>query len=600
MIYAKRVYLSLFLGILIVYNLSCSLLFKDSDNKSKLNNLLSALVLLQTYEATVTVVGFMAQTDGKPIRDGRVEILNADGKAAYLAISQGNIREFTKCQTTNPASVDTTTQNGQFTITFKVTSANGSLGFKAIRHKNGTANQTQSCNNIANFLTEDYTLDVGTALWTINVKNNKDLDQLTVSEESGLKLTIKSVETVVRGTYNLQNPTLGESYCDGDFVNTFPEVLSGSIRGTKTITNSAQLQGTVTVESGATLVVSPGTVIFGNRGSSLFVLPGGKLIADGTATQPICWTSSQARGSRFPGDWGGIVLVGNAKTTRTSTTEGTTPINYGGGSNDADSSGTLRYNIIEFAGSEVAPGDELNSLSMYAVGSGTIVDYVQVHRSLDDGFEAWGGAVNLTHVVATGGLDDDYDFDEGYIGSLTYAISQKYPTTCGGSPSTDPHMFEMDGIDGGNFTADGCTNASNLAGRCTSPNINFVTGIGALISGGEGARFREGFRGTVSNTMLYNVLATNLVIGGGNPTTTPTINDTVYFQQGKTTPAAHTARATLTQVPIVSEGDVNGCGFGANKPDFTTNPALGLPASVGASGNGAGKWWENWTVYRAR
>jgi len=582
-----------------------ALLNNCAEEKKDNNNLLLGLALLasqQQYEATVTIVGYLQQPNGTTIRDGRIAIKNIDG-SEYLVAGQGDIQEFTKCQTSPaPNTVDPEKQDGQFTVTFKVNKESGSVQFSAVRHKDGTANNSASCSTIANFETKDYTTNVGTAKFTITVQNKEGTDQLVVSDENDLKVTIKSVTTVVKGTYNLKNPTVGENICDGKNFTGTPEVLEGTL-STKTISGAAQLKGTVTVPNGVTLTIQAGTVVFGNRGSSLFVLPGGKLITQGTKDKPVCFTSAQTPGSRFPGDWGGIVIVGKAKGTRSTQTEGTNPVTYGNGNDDNDNSGSLKYTIIEFAGNEVAPGDELNALSLYTVGSGTQIEYVQVHRGLDDGFEAWGGNLNMKYLVATGGLDDDYDLDEGFTGSIEYAIGHKYPASCGGSFSTDPHGFEMDGVHAS--PDNGCQ--TGPAQRCTNPSIKYFTMIGQNIAGGEAARLRDGFRGTISLSIFYNFGATNF-IGGGNTANHPnnqyTIENTVYGQSEKTIDinpqSTNNMQLTLISLPIVSEGNVPSCGFEADKPDYTTNPASGAPDTVGASGNNAGKWWEGWTVYRAR
>src|SRR5690606_35061751 len=115
-----------------------------------------------------------------------------------------------------------------------------------------------------------------------------------------------------------------------------------------------------------------------------------KLMAEGTAAEPIVFTSSRPIGERRPGDWGGIVILGNGVINRSAPVilEGTEnfpmPINYAGGSDNADNSGTLRYVRIEFAGHEVATNAELNSLTLAAVGSGTTIENVQVLAGLDD------------------------------------------------------------------------------------------------------------------------------------------------------------------------------------------------------------------------
>ena len=499
------------------------------------------------------------------------------------------------------------TDHGNFTVTFRVNAATGTLvgRVKSCTSCSTTANSTTGLTDYDSI--DKYTTDLGTFTVNLNLAatGGTDTNQVTLTNASGLTITVVSVNVSIKGKYNLVSPTLGENICDGKNVTSAGENLSGAISGNKSISGSANLSGTLTVESGATLTVTAGTVIFGNRGSSIFVKQGGKLIAEGTANNPICFTSAQSLGSRYPGDWGGIVLIGNGRTTRAtaSTTEGTIPITYGNGTNDADSSGSLKYVIIEFTGTEVAPGDELNGLSMYAVGSGTTIDYVQVHRGLDDSFEMWGGAVNLTHVVSTGAQDDDFDMDEGYAGSITYAVGQKYPASCGGSPSTDPHGIESDG------TNSGGTCSTGTAARCTNGTLSYMTMLGQGITSGEAARLREGNAQTLSNSVFYSFAgnSSGIVIVASNtssfPVTTSTINSTVYLQSGYTVATGggtDNSQKILSAAPVTSIGDVANCGFGASKPDFTTNTSSGAPSSVGASANNQGSWWSGWTVYRAR
>lgn len=564
------------------------------DDSSKKNALLgAAFVLSQQYEATVTVVGFLQETTGTPIRDGRISIAAGTSNDA-LTSGQGTIDEFTKCQTDNVSAVTTvgTTIDGQFTVTFKVKSASGNVAFSAVRSDVGTS--STSCSTIAGYTTSQYTKSVGSASFAVNVKNNKDKDQITVSGETGLKLTISSVETVVKGTYNLSSPTTGENICDGKNVTGTPETISGDISANKTISGSAQLSGTVFVKSGVTLTVEAGSVVFGNRGSSLFVLQGGKLVTKGTKTSPVCFTSSQAPGSRYPGDWGGIVLIGNAIGTRSSTTEGTSPQNYGSGTNDADSSGSLEYTIVEFAGNEVAPGDELNSFSLYTVGSGTKMEYLQAHRGLDDSFEMWGGKFTGKYWLATGGLDDDFDIDEGYQGTLQYLIGHKYPASCGGSPSTDPHGFEMDGINSGSGQG-----ACDSPKRCSSPTVSDYTVIGQQVTGGRSQRHREGLQGSFTNGVTYN-FATGITCqnDAGFPATASTFTNIKADKaaSGGTCDFTNVSSTAVTSLPITSQGSVaDACGFGASKPDYTSTIS-----GAGGGTSATGKWWADWTVYRAR
>ncbi|HET6837374.1 MAG TPA: hypothetical protein VFH24_04975, partial [Gemmatimonadales bacterium] len=174
------------------------------------------------------------------------------------------------------------------------------------------------------------------------------------------------------------------------------------------------LSGYIKVTNGAVLTIEPGTTIQGDAdvsGSSLWILRGSRIEANGTAAEPIVFTSEKAAGSRAPGDWGGIIIVGNGIINRNPgpggsiLTEGGVAgesENYAGGTNNADNSGTLRYVRIEFAGLDISggAGQELNGLSMYAVGSGTRLEYVEVMAGLDDSFEWFGGAVDGRYLVS--------------------------------------------------------------------------------------------------------------------------------------------------------------------------------------------------------
>lgn len=223
------------------------------------------------------------------------------------------------------------------------------------------------------------------------------------------------------------------------------DTLIGEITVNTTVTENTWLQGIVYVKPGVTLTINPGITIFGSPGGAvpdlvnlsnnkgtLLVERGGRLVANGTATSPIVWTSSQPNGSRNFGDWGGIVLYGRAPiTTRTGDTVNTYEAfsavvdarNLYGGSIANDNSGIIRYNRIEFAGGVVLTANqEVNGLTFSGVGSGTTVDFVEVLESGDDAFEFFGGTVNAKHLLSFSNKDDDFDFDEGYTGKLQFII----------------------------------------------------------------------------------------------------------------------------------------------------------------------------------
>ncbi|PGH39981.1 MAG: hypothetical protein CRN43_05800, partial [Candidatus Nephrothrix sp. EaCA] len=162
------------------------------------------------------------------------------------------------------------------------------------------------------------------------------------------------------------------------------------------------LKGFVYVEAGATLTIEAGSVVLGDKTTkgSLIVKPGGKLIAEGTAKSPIVFTSSAAKGARAAGDWGGVILLGKAPVNiNPATVEGENASTFGGNASD-DNSGTLKYVRIEFAGIAFQKDKEINGLTLGGVGSGTVLDYIQVSYSGDDSFEWFGGTVNAKHLIA--------------------------------------------------------------------------------------------------------------------------------------------------------------------------------------------------------
>lgn len=187
---------------------------------------------------------------------------------------------------------------------------------------------------------------------------------------------------------------------------------------------------------GAVLTIEPGVTVYGKQGTSLVIPTTGRLVAEGTKEQPIVFTSSKAAGSRAPGDWGGVVLLGLAPINVSggtekiegfpSTASGLTV--YGGNKADHDC-GSLKYARIEFAGYELAKDNELNGLTMGGCGTGTKIDYVQVHKGNDDGIEVFGGTVDLKHVVVSQVDDDGIDWDYGWVGRVQFAVIQQSKIT---------------------------------------------------------------------------------------------------------------------------------------------------------------------------
>ena len=288
------------------------------------------------------------------------------------------------------------------------------------------------------------------------------------------------------------------------------------------------LSGFVKVQPGVTLSIQAGTRIVGDTTvdpgtgkltavGSLWILRDANLVANGTAAEPIVFTSGFPVNSRKPGDWGGIVIIGKGTINRSGAailTEGSTAgqaENYAGGTDDGDNSGTLRYVRIEFAGYDISNGggQELNGLSSYAVGRGTTYEYIQVMSGLDDSFEWWGGAVDGRYLVSYESGDDHFDWSEGYRGRNQFLLAlqtQKLtPRTGSGVFATDPRLFEGDGCDPG---VSGCTVTATGASEPYSMPVfgNFTvagTGqLGGFPTDGNGIVVRRGSGGTFRNGMV--------------------------------------------------------------------------------------------------
>ncbi len=285
------------------------------------------------------------------------------------------------------------------------------------------------------------------------------------------------------------------------------------------------LKGFIHVANGATLTIEPGTIIrgdFGTLGSSLFILRGAKINAVGRADAPIVFTSSRTAGQRQPGDWGGLIMIGNAPIARTGvdvevegtgTSTGSTPgtnyrVNYSGGTIATDNSGELRYVRVEFAGFAPVLNNELNSFTFAAVGSGTKASFLQSMSGLDDSFEWFGGGFDLTNLVSYESGDDHFDMSEGFSGRLQYLIAFQSdvlaPRSGAGSVSSDPVGIENDGCPA---TAAGCTNGHNTQPFTTPVIANFtLVGTGNTATsgsaGGYGMVLRRGTAGYYVNGIV--------------------------------------------------------------------------------------------------
>ncbi|MBX2801735.1 MAG: hypothetical protein KTR31_28915 [Myxococcales bacterium] len=216
-------------------------------------------------------------------------------------------------------------------------------------------------------------------------------------------------------------------------------VLSGELSSDTSLSAGCVyvLEGTVTVgssEDPATLFIEAGTRILGQPDSSLLVPPGSRIEAEGLPDRPIVFTSDQPEGSRGPGDWGGITVLGRAPVNGFGPTWASRLGSYGGTILD-DDSGVLRYVRIEFAGLGEHP--TLGALSLGGVGAGTVVDHVQLHRSHGIGAAVSGGTVDLGHLVVTGTFTASLLWWDGWRGRGQWMCLQSNSSGVVGGTSDD-------------------------------------------------------------------------------------------------------------------------------------------------------------------
>ncbi|EDM34046.1 hypothetical protein PBAL39_07080 [Pedobacter sp. BAL39] len=292
----------------------------------------------------------------------------------------------------------------------------------------------------------------------------------------------------------------GEGPSNGESV-----VLKGQITtATKLDANKTYvLSGYVRVMDGASIEIPAGTVIKGETSSkgALIIERGGKIYANGTATNPVIFTSDRPVNERKEGDWAGVIICGKSTVNTADGTAlyeggslGTGVASYGGTVAN-DNSGSFTYVRIEFSGLAIEKDKEINGLTLCGVGSGTTIHHVQVSYGGDDSFEFFGGTVNATHLIAYRGVDDDFDFDQGFTGKLQYGISIK-----------DPLLADLIGTSRGIELENKGAVTGGLYSRPVLSNFTFI-GPGttnALSFHGAGIHFGQNSRMVLANSIIVN------------------------------------------------------------------------------------------------
>jgi hypothetical protein len=382
--------------------------------------------------------------------------------------------------------------------------------------------------------------------------------------------------------------------------------------------------------AGVTLTIPAGVEVKASIDGVLVVTRGSKLEAVGTSSQPITFSSDKDSDLDGSGEWGGVIIQGfapqfgfnNIGTCVSNgvcnvTGEGGTLVGKFGGDDAADNSGTLKYVRIAEAGIVAGPNNEINGLTLQGVGHGTVIDYIQVHGSQDDGIEWFGGTVNVTHAVLTNNDDDDIDYDEGYKGNIQFAFVRKDPSTSRTGPfgTNDPR-----GIEANSKVSD------NKAVPQTNAALSNITILGSIVNnctaftGNPAVCNNVGqpgilLRGLV-NTALYKVAVSNFTTSKGcveaKQSEAGTVSAFDFLCDGSVMFQATTAVASDASQKNINPTKMQFDSAGAITNTEAALASASAPTAVGSGftfestdyigavdpdgTNSVRKWWDGWTV----
>ncbi|HEU4406277.1 MAG TPA: hypothetical protein VFS43_13515 [Polyangiaceae bacterium] len=435
------------------------------------------------------------------------------------------------------------------------------------------------------------------------------------------------------------DPCVAQNNCPVEAVTADVQAAGGAGEVVWDSTRFRTLERVTYVLPGTTLRVKAGTVVRGVRGaqagaaSALVVQRGARILVEGRADAPVVFTSATAPGNRAPGDWGGLVLCGNARINNPATDPPVLNIeglpnearNQCGGPDDADSSGEIHYARIEYAGFKLEDNIELNGLSLYGVGSGTKIDHVQVHLGADDGIEWFGGTVDVKYALVTGAQDDSLDWGYGWRGRLQYGF-----------------IIQDDiGPSGNGIEADNINSAladqygpQDLVASPTLANLTLIGSDKEAADGRSGILFRRTTRGKIYSSLIANfskggtgvgvsvegpntavnatdgslALFDSRLIDNPNDYATnqpaPQINDWLYAPASRNAPLPAGSLPALTEVKLSLLTDLGTLAQAAGSPLLVSPAASAVPEDpffdpvdfIGACGTSCDEF-RGWTAF---
>ncbi|UZT98077.1 hypothetical protein ODZ84_00465 [Chryseobacterium fluminis] len=427
------------------------------------------------------------------------------------------------------------------------------------------------------------------------------MKKLTLIAAAALSLTACQNESLADSSSNFDMKSTSAEYITASSLPV--TTVSGPITTNTTWSGVIEIDGTVAVKNGATLTIQPGTFIkakpnaIGEGSGILVVTKTGKINATGTESQPIIFTSYRLLDGNedttaVPGDFGGVVILGDAPTNvpTTTTVEGLTGSDYYfGGSNAAHNAGILKYVRIEFAGYDFVganSGNEVNALTLAGVGNGTSLDHIQVSYGQDDSFEFFGGTVNATNLVSFAAEDDNFDFDNGYTGTITCALSladtNSSHTTSGGV--SDTNGIELDNNASGSSTAlltHPVINNLTIVGPSTNV-LSSVLGVGPAYE--NGIHIRRNGRLTLNDAVITGYPTGIRVEGTGSELSSASVYSSIKVH-GFTTAVTGAGTSGIPAANLITGSSA--ALFGMSQPFFNNG---GWNVSPRNCGNFQGIW----------
>jgi hypothetical protein len=381
-----------------------------------------------------------------------------------------------------------------------------------------------------------------------------------------------------------------------------------------TLADNDTISGQVNIPSGCILRINPaesGTdgdavvTIYADASvapSAIVIHQGAQIDAQGSASTPIVFTPTG--GSTTPGAWGGIVLIGDAPVNVPGATVEGLPgsISYGG-SDASDNSGILRYVRIQYAGYQLVTDNELNALSLYGVGSGTTLEYIQAHRGSDDGIEFFGGTASIRYAVVTGTEDDSFDYSYGWTGKAQFIIVQQglnvgdkgieadnNDAGTGASPVTDADIWNITLVGRDASIADSTSvDASNIG-------IQLRRNVASRIRNAVVLGFDVAFDGTGSNAAITTDSVTNSTFfaKAGYTVGNSAVNQITQLDPQLVKPFARDT--TVDFRPTATSRSRSGGYAGSVTGLETVNFRGAVPQANTSSGISA-TWYKGWTTW---